>query len=292
MNWSRASRRWALAFILPSAVFLLAFTLLPILAAAVLSLYQWDLPSSPRFVGLGNFAELAGDRPFRAALVHTLTFIAGYVPLVMLTGLGLALALNTRGRYVGVARVLFFLPVVSAWVAVALIWKWMLNSRFGVVNWLLSLVGIEGPAWLFERGWAMASIVGASVWKDTGFVMLLFLAGLQAIPPDYLEAARVDGASRLQAFRKITMPLLTPTTFLVVVILLINSFQIFEQVWILTEGGPVGSTTVVVERIVRNAFDYGRVGYAAAMSWVLFAVIFAVTLVQMRLQKRWVFHDH
>lgn len=292
MNASYASRRWALAFLLPSAAFLLAFTILPIVSAAVLALYEWDLPAAPRFVGLANFAELAGDGPFRAALLHTFTFIAGYVPLVMVAGLGLALALNTRGRFVGLARVLFFLPVVSAWVAVALIWKWMLNSRFGVVNWLLSLVGVEGPAWLFERGWAMAAVVGASVWKDTGFVMLLFLAGLQAIPRDYLEAARVDGAGRVQAFRKITLPLLTPTTFLVLVILLINSFQIFEQVWILTEGGPAGSTTVVVERIVRNAFDYGRVGYAAAMSWVLFAVIFAVTLVQTRTQKRWVFHDH
>jgi multiple sugar transport system permease protein len=291
MNWSRRSRRWAWAFILPSATFLLAFTILPILAAAVLSLYQWDLPSAPRFVGLANFTELAGDQPFRAALLHTLTFIGGYVPLVMATGLGLALILNTRTRLVGAARILLFLPVVSAWVAVALIWRWMLNARFGVVNWLLGVVGIEGPAWLFERGWAMVAIIGASVWKDTGFVMLLFLAGLQPIPADYLEAARVDGAGRLQAFWRITLPLLTPTTFLVLVILLINSFQIFEQVWILTEGGPAGSTTVVVERIVRNAFEYGRVGYAAAMSWVLFAVIFIVTVVQTRLQKRWVFHE-
>lgn len=291
MNWTRRARRWSGVFVAPSALFLLAFTLLPIVAAAVLSFYRWDLPAAPSFVGLQNFAELAGDQQFRGSVLHTFAFIAGYVPLVLVTGLALAMAMNVRTRYSGVARVLFFLPVVSAWVAVALMWKWMLNARFGVVNWLLGVVGVEGPAWLFERGWAMVAVIGASVWKDTGFVMLLFLAGLQAIPRDYVEAARVDGAGRVQAFWRITLPLLTPTVFLVLVILLINSFQVFEQVWILTEGGPAGSTTVIVERIVRNAFEYGRVGYAAAMSWVLFALIFAVTLVQQRLQRRWVFHE-
>ena len=164
----------------------------------------------------------------------------------------------------------------------------MLNSRFGLVNWLLSLVGIEGPAWLFERGWAMAAVIMASVWKDAGFVMLLFVAGLQAVSSEYMDAALVDGANAWQAFWRVTFPLLTPTVFLVLVILLINSFQVFEQVWILTEGGPVGSTSVVVEQVVRNAFNFGRMGYAAAMSWVLFAVIFTVTIAQNRLQKRWV----
>lgn len=291
MNWTGKDRWWGVAFVVPSAVFLLGFTLLPIAAAGVLSFFDWTLPADPSFVGLANFSELAGDSDFWVALGHTLQFIGGYVPVVMATGLGLALVLNGRGRYTGFARVLFFMPVVSAWVAVALIWRWMLNPRFGVINWLLDLIGITGPDWLFERGWAMAAIIGASVWKDTGFVMLLFLAGLQAIPPDYREAARVDGASRWQGFWRITVPLLTPTTFLVLIISLINSFQVFEQVWILTGGGPVGSTTVIVEQIVRTAFDYGRVGYAAAMSWVLFAIIFAVTLVQHRTQDRWVFHE-
>ena len=267
---------------------LLIFTVAPIGAAAVLSFFQWDLVTRPDFVGFGNFVELAGDDDFRAALVHTLVFIAGYVPAVMAVGLGLALLMNRRSRLAGVSRVVFFLPVVSAWVAVALMWRWMLNSRFGVVNWLLDLVGIDGPAWLFERGWAMVAVIAASVWKDAGFVMILFIAGLQAISIDYREAAFVDGANQWQTFWRVTFPLLTPTVFLVSIILLINSFQVFEQVWILTEGGPLGSTTVVVERIVRNAFSFGRMGYAAAMSWVLFAFIFGVTLLQTRLQKRWV----
>ena len=291
MNWLGRDRWWGPAFVAPSALFLLGFTVLPILAAGVLSFFDWTLPADPEFVGLGNFQELAGDDEFWAATGHTLQFIAGYVPLVLVTGLALAMVLNRQGRFSGFSRVLFFMPVVSAWVAVALIWKWMLNPRFGVVNWVLGLVGVDGPAWLFERGWAMAAIVGASVWKDTGFVMLLFLAGLQAIPPDYREAALVDGASPWQVFSRITLPLLTPTIFLVTIVSLINSFQVFEQVWILTQGGPVGSTTVIVERIVRTAFDYGRVGYAAAMSWVLFGLIFVATLVQNRVQDRWVFRE-
>jgi multiple sugar transport system permease protein len=289
MSWVGSAKRWWIAFVAPSLSLLLVFTVVPILAAGLLSFYQWNLLTPPEFVGLGNFRELARDDGFWASVLHTIVFIVGYVPVVTAAGLGLATLLNRRSRAAGVSRILFFMPVVSAWVAVALMWKWMLNPRFGVVNWSLSLVGIEGPAWLFEQGWAMVSIIAASVWKDAGFVMILFLAGLQAISPDYAEAAVVDGASRWQAFWRITFPLLTPTVFLVLVILLINSFQVFEQVWILTEGGPLGSTTVVVERIVKNAFSFGRMGYAAAMSWVLFALIFGVTLVQNRLQKRWVF---
>ncbi len=288
MTWLGSARRWWIVFLAPSLVLLLVFTVAPIAAAAVLSFFQWDLLTSPEFVGLGNFAELAGDGDFRSALVHTLVFIAGYVPVVIVVGLSLALLMNRRSRLAGVSRVVFFMPVVSAWVAVALMWRWMLNSRFGVVNWLLGLVGVDGPEWLFERGWAMVSVIGVSVWKDAGFVMILFLAGLQAIPAEHREAAFVDGATRWQTFWQVTLPLLTPTVFLVSIILLINSFQVFEQVWILTEGGPLGSTSVVVEQIVRNAFSFGRMGYAAAMSWVLFGFIFTVTLLQTRLQRRWV----
>lgn len=288
MTWLGSARRWWVAFLAPSFALLVIFTIIPIAAAGVLSLFQWDLLTDPEFVGLGNFAELARDRQFRSAVVHTLVFIAGYLPVVMVVGLSLALLLNRRSRLAGVSRVVFFMPVVSAWVAVALMWRWMLNSRFGVINWMLGLIGIEGPQWLFERGWAMVSVIAVSVWKDAGFVMILFLAGLQAIPADCREAAFVDGASPWQTFWKVTLPLLTPTVFLVSVILLINSFQVFEQVWILTGGGPLESTTVVVEQIVRNAFSFGRMGYAAAMSWILFAFIFTVTLVQTRLQRRWV----
>jgi len=284
------SRSW-MFFIAPSLTFLILFAIVPIMTAAVLSFYEWDLITDPEFIGLDNYRELTGDEEFHSSIWHTFLFIVGYVPTVMIAGLGLALILNRRHRLLGLSRVVFFMPVVSAWVAVALIWTWMLNPRFGAVNWALEAIGLNPPAWLFEEGWAMIAIIGVSVWKDAGFVMLLFLAGLQAIPDSYREAALVDGAGRVAAFRRITLPLLSPTVFLVSVILLINSFQVFEQVWIMTQGGPIGSTTVIVQQIVRNAFGFGRLGYAAAMSWVLFAMIFAVTLMQTWLQRRWVHYE-
>ncbi len=291
MNWVGGSRRAWLWFIVPSLSFLVVFSLVPIFTAAVLSFFDWDLITDSRFVGFDNYRELAGDGEFQASIRHTFVFIAGYVPTVMVAGLGLALLFNNRQRLSGLSRVVFFMPVVSAWVAVSLIWTWLLNPRFGVVNWFLEGLGFDPPAWLFEKYWAMAAVIGVSVWKDAGFVMLLFLAGLQAIPHSYREAALVDGASNVKAFLHVTLPLLTPTIFLVSIILLINSFQVFEQIWIMTQGGPVGSTSVIVEQIVRNAFTFGRMGYAAAMSWVLFAMIFSVTLLQSRLQRRWVHYE-
>lgn len=204
----------------------------------------------------------------------------------MTLALAVALALNTRLRGLAALRTAFFMPVVSSWVAVALLWSWLFNPRYGLVNYVLGLVGVDGPGWLFDRAWAMPAIILTSVWKDLGFVMVLFLAGLQAIPTDYYEAASLDGANAWERLRSITIPLLAPTTFFVTVISVINSFQVFDQVWVMTEGGPAGATSVLVERVVKHAFSYGEMGYAAAISWVLFALVFAVTLVQLRWQRR------
>jgi multiple sugar transport system permease protein len=277
---------WLALFLLPGLSGLLLFTLLPILASLVLTLFEWDLLTPPRFVGLGNFTRLLADAEFWAALRHTLTFIVGYLPLVLVLGLAVALALNAPLRGIGFIRTAFFLPVVSSWVAVALLWSWLFNPRYGLVNYALSLLGLPQPGWLFDPSWAMPAIILTSVWKDLGFVVVLFLAGLQAIPGDYYEAASLDGAGRWQQLRAITLPLLAPTTFFVTIISLINSFQVFDQVWVMTEGGPAGATTVLVERVVRHAFSYGEMGYAATISWAIFALIFAVTLVQLRLQRR------
>jgi multiple sugar transport system permease protein len=277
---------WLALFLGPSLGGLLVFTVGPVLASLALTVYEWDLLTPPRFVGAANFERLLHDRAFRSALVHTLTFIAGYVPLVMVLALLMALALNTRLPGVAAVRTAFFLPVVSSWVAVALLWSWLFNPRYGLINYLLGLLGINGPGWLFDRAWAMPAIILTSVWKDLGFVMVIFLAGLQAIPADYHEAAALDGAGPMRRLWDVTLPLLAPTTFFVSVISIINSFQVFDQVWVMTEGGPAGATTVLVERIVRHAFSYGEMGYAATISWVLFALVFAVTLVQLRLQRR------
>ena len=275
-------------FLAPSLVPLLLFTLVPMAGSLGLSFFRWDLLRPPSFIGLANFQNVLVDPNFQAAVGHTLFFIAGYLPLVYVGGLLLALALNQRLRGMAFFRAAYFLPVVTSWVVVAIMWRWLLNPGTGIVNYALGLIGIQGPGWWTDPTWAMPSIIIASAWKDLGYVMILLLAGLQAIPPDYYEAASVDGASRWARFRHITLPLLTPASFFVLIISLINSFQVFDQVWVMTGGGPAGASSVVVEQVYVNAFRYSQMGYASAMSWLLFVVILAVTLVQFRLQKRWV----
>ena len=282
-GWSKTG--WLLLFLLPGLGGLLIFTVIPILASFVLAFFSWDLLTPPEFVGLQNYVDLLGDKEFWAALAHTLGYIAGYLPLVVVLGLGMALAMNSAMRGIGALRTLFFFPVVSSWVAVALLWSWLFNPKYGLINYLLGLIGIPGPGWLYDAHWAMPAIILTSVWKDLGFVLVLFLGGLQTIPTDYVEAASLDGAGRWAQFRHITLPLLAPTTFFVIIISLISSFQVFDQVWIMTEGGPAGATTVLVERIVRHAFSYGEMGYAAAISWVLFFLVFSATAIQFRLQR-------
>lgn len=279
---------WVSFFLAPSLLGLFLFTATPILASLGLTLFEWDLLTPAEFVGLDNFRRLLQDDTFWKALGNTLYFIGGYIPLVMVLALGVAVVLNQKLRGLVLFRTAFFIPVVSAWVAVALLWKWIFNPRMGLLNYLLSLLGINGPAWLLDPTWAMPAIIITSVWKDIGFIMIMFLAGLQGIPEEYYEAAEIDGASGWQRLRYITLPLLSPTAFFALIISLINSFQVFDQVWIMTEGGPAGATTVLVERIVKNAFSYNRMGYAAAISWVLFLLVFSATALQMKLQKRWV----
>lgn len=282
---------WLGIFLLPSLVALSIFTVIPVLSSLALTLYEWDLLTPPQFVGLANVNRLIHDRGFWEALAHTLYFIVGYVPLVMIIALVVAVILNQRLRGFLFFRAAFFVPVVSAWVAVALMWKWIFNPKFGIFNYVLGLLNIQGPAWLFNPQWAMPAIIITSVWKDIGFVMVMFLAGLQGIPGDYYEAAAIDGANGWQRFFSITLPLLSPTTFFALIISLINSFQVFDQVWIMTGGGPAGATSVLVEQIVKNAFSYGRMGYASALSWVLFLLVFTATIIQMQIQRYWVTYD-
>jgi multiple sugar transport system permease protein len=279
-----------LAFLAPSLIPLLMFLVVPMLSSIGLSFLSWNLLSPARWVGLSNYRTLVHDGAFHAALWHTVYFILGYLPLTFIGGLGLALALNQGLKAIAWVRTIYFLPVVTSWVVVALVWKWLLNPQFGMVNRVLGVFGIAGPGWWLDPHWAMPSIILASAWKDLGFTMVIFLAGLQAIPEDYYEAAALDGAGRWGRFRNVTLPLLSPASFFVIVITLINNFQVFDQVQVMTQGGPAGSTSVVVQQIVQNAFSYGRMGYAAAMSWALFAVILVVTAVQLRLQKRWVIY--
>lgn len=277
-----------LAFLLPSAIPLALFTLGPMVAALWISLHEWNLLSAMTFVGLGNYANLLADPHTGAVFLHTVYYIIGYLPLVYVGGLILALALNTALKGRSFLRGIYFLPVVTSWIVVALVWRWLLNPSNGIVNSALALVGIEGPGWWTDPAWAMPSIIIASAWKDLGFVMVILLAGLQAISPDLYDAAKVDGAGWWRRLTSVTLPLLSPSTFFVIVISLINGFQVFDQVYAMTGGGPNGASEVVVQRIYDLTFRYGAAGEASSLSWLLFIVILAVTLIQVRGQKRWV----
>jgi multiple sugar transport system permease protein len=216
-----------------------------------------------------------------------------YIPVVFALGLGLALLLNQKLRGVIFTRTMTFLPVVASWVVVSLIWKWIFNPQYGLINYGLSWFGIEGPAWLFDANTALYALVITSIWKDLGYVAVMYLGGLQGISEVYYEAARIDGATSLQRLRYITLPLLTPTMFFIVIILLINSFQVFDQFWLMPmrDSAADRQVEVIVTEVVKNAFSYNRMGYASAMSMVLFILIFAITFVQLRLQKRWVYYE-
>lgn len=286
-------RRWAYAgtvaiFLLPSLIPLLAFVIGPMISAAWTSLHEWNLIGDMKWVGFDNYAHLLSDPGTQQAFLHTIYYIVGYLPLVYVGGLSLALALNSKLKGRALLRGVYFLPVVTSWVVVALVWRWLLNPSVGVVNYVLGLVGIDGPGWWTDPAWSMPSIILASAWKDLGFVMVILLAGLQTINQDLYEAAEIDGAGWWRRLFSITMPMLSPSTFFVIVLSLINGFQVFDQVYVMTGGGPNNSSQVVVQQVYDLTFRYGQAGMASALSWLLFLVILVVTLVQFYGQKKWV----
>ncbi len=295
MSWNQGIHKWkwVAVFLAPSLIGLLIFIVYPIASSLWLAFQDWNMLSPPKFVGLANFQELFQDKDFWNALRYTLTFVVLYVPSVFVTGLALALLLNQKVRGMIIVRTSTFLPVVASWVVVSLIWKWIFNPAYGLVDYGLSLLGITGPAWLFTPQTAVYAMVITSIWKDVGYIALLYLGGLQTISETYYEAAQIDGAGRWRCFRNITLPLLTPTMFFVAITLLINYFQLFEQVWLMpqTDSAADRQVRVIVTEVVRNAFSYNRMGYASAMSWVLFILIFIITFFQFRLQKRWVYYE-
>jgi len=278
----------AYLFLAPSAIPLVAFVIVPMVRAAWVSMHSWNLISPMKWVGLDNYRELLTDSHTLTVFGHTLLYVAGVLPLTFAGGLALALALNKAFRGRNLLRGIYFLPVVTSWIAVAIVWRWLLNPSVGVVNTVLAQFGIDGPGWWTDPTWSLPSIILASAWKDLGYVMVLLLAGLQTIPTDIQEAATLDGAGWWRRLRSVTLPLLSPQIFFVVIISLINGFQVFDQVYAMTGGGPNGSSEVVVERIYDLTFRYGQAGAASALSMLLFAAILVVTLVQIRGERKWV----
>src|SRR5215217_1790285 len=285
---ARTEAIWAYALIAPMLIGFAVFFLIALGASFVLSFTEWRIIESPDWIGLGNYRELARDPDFRTALVNTVAITIPHVVLRLSIALAIAIALNSRIRFRAFYRLLFFLPTVTMPVAIGTIWKWLYDPAFGPINATLRRFGLPQPEWLAHRGTAIVAIVIVLLWSGIGYDMIIFLAGLQAIPRIYYEAAALDGASGWQQFRDITLPLLTPTTFFLSVIGVIYSLQVFDLVYVMTKIDQTNRLPTVVYFIYDEGFRNFRMGYAIAVAWTLLAIILVFTLIRFRLQKRWV----
>lgn len=284
-----AEERAAWLFLAPSLVLFAIFTAIPVISAFFISFTQWNLFNEVTWVGLGNYLELAKDEIFAKVLGNTAYFVLASVPVQIVLALACALVLNRGIKGQTFFRVVYFLPVVTSTIAAALVWAWLFNSNFGLINAGLSLVGVTDlPKWMGSTRWAMPAIIIVSIWQNLGYAMVLFLAGLQNIGKDVHDAAALDGATGWDRFWHITLPLLSPTTFFVLVISIIGSFQVFELVLVMTKAGPANATNTLVYYIYQNGFQFYQMGYASAAAMVLFLIVLAFTLVQYKLQRRWV----
>jgi len=278
-------------FLLPSLVGFVIFVFGATIISLLISFLDWDMLTPAKFVGLGNYLKLLKSDSFYLVLRNTVFFVIGTVPTRVIFSLLLALVLvkNIPGRTF--FRSAIFLPVAASTVAVAMIWRWIFNADFGLLNDFLYRIGISHlPQWLIHPNWALVALIIFSVWKDVGFSTILFMAGLEGIPQELYEAGDIDGASSWAKFWNITLPLLSPTTFFVVVINVISSFQVFDQAYVLTGGGPGNATTTIVYYVYNYAFQRFKMGYASSAAWILFAIIFVITIIQFKHQKRWVYY--
>lgn len=283
--WRNILVGWS--FILPNFIGFALFTLIPMFAAFALAFLEWDSYSTPEWVGLDNFQQLLDDQNFHVALRNTLYYAAGHIPLTLVVALGLAMALNRKIRGVQFFRTAAFFPYITSLVAVAVVWNMLFNPTAGPINQFLEALGIaDPPKWVASPDWAMPAVIVTSVWRDMGYYMVLYLAGLQTIPQEYYEAARVDGANAWQRFWSVTLPCLRPTTFFVVVMLTIQSFKVLDLILVMTEGGPGRSTLVLAQLVYREGITEGKFGYSSAIALVLFLIVLVVTVVQFRINER------
>ena len=278
-------------FISPWLLGFIFFTGGPIIISMALSFTDWSVLKAPEFVGLSNYTTMLGtDMFFRKALVNTIYYTVVGMALGMILAFLVAVLLNQKLRGITLFRTFFYLPSLVTGVAVAVLWSWLLNPQFGLINHALSLFGIEGPEWLFNTKTAMPAMIIMSLW-GIGGTMLIYLAGLQGIPEHLYEAAEIDGANTLQKFRSVTIPLMTPVIFFNMIVGVIASFQVFTQFYVMTNGGPANATLVYVLYLYRNAFEYFKMGYASALAWVLFFIILLLTVFQFGLANRWVYYE-
>ena len=277
-------------FVLPAVLGFVLFTLYPMVASLGLSFTEYNLISSPEWIGVDNYTRMFQDEFFWRSVRITVTYAVVGLPLGLILGLLVALLLNQRVPGITIWRSLYVLPSVISGAAVVVLWRWLFNPEFGLVNVMLDYVGIDGPNWLGTTRWALPSLILISLWGFGG-TMLVFLAGLQGVPSELYEAVEVDGGNAWHKFRNVTLPMLSPVILFNLVIGLIYSFQFFTEPFALTEGGPENSTLVYLLYLYRNAFNYFEMGYASAMAIVVFVVIMIATIVQFALGRFWVHYD-
>jgi multiple sugar transport system permease protein len=290
-SFAAREARWGWFFIAPWIIGFLIFTLGPVVASFLLSFTDYELVTAPVWVGPKNYIELfTSDRLFGLSLYNTAYYVLFSVPLNIIAAFVLALLLNIRMRGMNFYRTVFYLPAVTAGVAVALLWTWLFNPQFGLVNYLLHFIGLNGPGWLVDPAWAKPAFIVMSMW-GAGGTAVIFLAGLQGVPRSLYEAAEIDGANTWQRFWNITIPMMTPVIFFNLIMGTIASFQVFTAAYVMTSGGPQDSTLFYVLYLFRQGFQLLRMGYAAAMAWILFIIILVLTLIQFRLADRWVYYE-
>ena len=286
-------RRVVILFLGPALIAIGIFFFVPVLAAFLLSFTDFDIYALgsfayARFVGFKNYGQLLADPLFWKAFRNTLEFLLIGGPLSIGVSLAAALMIQSKlVRWKGFFRTAYFSPVVTTLVAVAVVWRFVYHPRFGILNYLLSLAGISGIDWLGDQHWAMPAIILMAVWKNFGYNMVIFIAGLQNIPGELYEAASIDGAGRLQQLRTITVPLLAPTTVYISILTMIGYFQLFSEPYVMTQGGPLNSTLSIVLLMYQQGFRWWNMGYSAALAFVLFAFILIGSVLQSRIQKRW-----
>jgi multiple sugar transport system permease protein len=287
LSMTRRQALWCYAFIAPSIIGLLLFSLGPMIASLWLSLTSYDLLSPPVWVGGQNYQDLVADPIFRKSLSITLIYGLVSVPATMILALVLAILLNAKLPALKFFRSAYYLPSVISGVAVAMLWKWMFNGEYGLINAALARIGIDGPSWLTDEHWALRALIFMSLWGFGG-TMLIYLAGLQGVPKELYEAAKVDGASTIRQHLHVTVPMLSSVTLFNLIMGIISSLQVFAEPFVLTQGGPNNSTLLLSVYLYQNAFQYLKMGYASAIAWVSFAIILVLTLLVVRSMPMWV----
>jgi len=276
---------WGYTFLLPIVIGFVVFTAFPVVMSIYYSMTRFDGIRTPTFIGLQNYQAILTDDIFLRSLWNTIYFTLGTVPLGTFLALIIAVMLNSKIKFMPLFRAAYFIPVIVSMVSVAMVWQWLYQPDFGLINTFLRAIGLPQPRWLADIHLAMPSVIIMSIWRGLGFTVVIYLAGLSGISPSVYEAADIDGANAVQKFFRLTVPLLRHTTLFILVIGMIGAFQAFDQIYIMTRGGPARATQVVVYMIYTHAFQYFRQGMASAMAYVLFIIIFICSIIQVKLSE-------